>query len=287
MHSSVPASAKRGVMHPTFIGIKLFPARGTMPKRLAVLLLLTTSPLVAQTRFDGTWLMKMDTLQFSGTPEEYLVDQARYRCLSCVPPVDVKSDGSDQKVSGHDAYYDTMSARILDEKSVEFTFKKNGKVVARSSETVSPDGKTMLEEFTNTGSSDEVTGKAEFIRVGDAPAGAHPLSGKWQMRTIKNATEAGTLTTYRSIPGGLNILNGRQSYDVKFDGKDYPNGGDRHATVSLKLIDKYTMDETDKHDGKVMTVSHMSVSQDGKTMTVESSDKQRGTTMTYTAERAP
>ena len=128
-------------MHPTFIGIKLFPARGTMPKRLAVLLLLTTSPLVAQTRFDGTWLMKMDTLQFSGTPEEYLVDQARYRCLSCVPPVDVKSDGSDQKVSGHDAYYDTMSARILDEKSVEFTFKKNGKVVARSSETVSPDGK--------------------------------------------------------------------------------------------------------------------------------------------------
>jgi len=47
------------------------------------------------------------------------------------------------------------------------------------------------------------------------------------------------------------------------------------------------MDETDKHDGKVMTVSHMSVSQDGKTMTVESSDKQRGTTMTYTAEKVP
>lgn len=258
-----------------------------MPNRLAVLLLLTTSPLLAQTRFDGTWMMKMDTLQFSGTPEEYLVDQGLYRCLSCVPPVDVKSDGSDHKVPGHDAYYDTMSARILDEKSVEFTFKKNGKVVARSSETVSPDGKTMLEEFTNTADPDPVTGKAGFIRVGDAPAGAHALSGKWQMRTIKNATEAGTLTTYRSIPGGLKILNGRQSYDVKFDGKDYPISGDRHATVSLKLIDDFTIDETDKHDGKVMTVSHMSVSKDGKTMTVESSDKQRGTTMTYTAEKIP
>ena len=54
-----------------------------MPNRLAVLLLLTTSPLLAQTRFDGTWMMKMDTLQFSGTPEEYLVDQGLYRCLSC------------------------------------------------------------------------------------------------------------------------------------------------------------------------------------------------------------
>jgi hypothetical protein len=258
-----------------------------MPKRLAVLLLLTTSPLLAQTRFDGTWMMKMDTLQFSGTPEEYLVDQARYRCLSCVPPVDVKSDGSDHKVSGHDAYYDTMSARILDEKSVEFTFKKNGKVVARSSETVSPDGKTMIEEFTNTGASDEVTGKAGFIRVGDAPAGAHPLSGKWQMRIIKNATEAGTLTTYRSIPGGLKILNGRQSYDVKFDGKDYPISGDRHATVSLKLINDYTLEEVDKNDGKILTIIRMSVSQDGKTMKVESSDKQRGGTMTYTAEKIP
>lgn len=258
-----------------------------MPNRLAVLLLLTTSPILAQTRFDGTWMMKMDTLQFSGTPEEYLVDQGLYRCLSCVPPVDVKSDGSDQKVAGHDAYYDTMSARILDERSVEFIFKKHGKVVARSSETVSPDGKTMLEAFTNTADPDPVIGKAGFIRVGDAPAGAHALSGKWQMRTIKNATEAGTLTTYRSIPGGLKILNGRQSYDVKFDGKDYPIGGDRHATVSLKLIDDFTMEEVDKNDGKILTIIRMSVSQDGKTMKVESSDKQRGGTMTYTAEKIP
>ena len=258
-----------------------------MLNRLAVLLLLTTSPLLAQTRFDGSWMMKMDTLQFSGTPEEYLVDQGLYRCLSCVPPVDVKSDGSDQRVSGHDTYYDTMSARILDEKSVEFIFKKNGKVVARSTETVSQDGKTMLEEFTNTADPDPVTGKAGFIRVGNAPAGAHALSGKWQMRTIKNATEAGTLTTYRSIPGGLKILNGRQSYDVKFDGKDYPIGGDRHATVSLKLIDNFTMEEVDKNDGKILTIIRMSVSQDGKTMKVESSDKQRGGTMTYTAEKIP
>ena len=116
-------------MHPTFTGTKSSPTRGTMPNRLPVLLLVITSPLFAQSRFDGTWLMKMDTLQFSGAPEEYLVDQRMYRCLSCVPPVDIRSDGSGQKVSGHAAYYDTMSARIVDEKSVEFIFKK----MARSS----------------------------------------------------------------------------------------------------------------------------------------------------------
>ena len=258
-----------------------------MPNRLAVLLLLTTSPLLAQTRFDGTWLMKMDTLQFSGTPEEYLVEKGTYHCLSCVPPVDVKTDGSDQPVSGHQAYYDTLSVRMLDEKSLVFTFKKNGKLVARSTETVSADGRTMLEEFTNTPAADSVVGKANFVRVGEAPPGSHPLSGKWQMRTIKNATEAGTLTTYRSIPGGLNILNGRQSYDVKFDGKDYPVGGDSQATVSLKLIDDFTIEEVDKNDGKIVTVIRMRVSPDGNTMKVESSDKQRGGTMTYTAEKVP
>ena len=258
-----------------------------MPNRLAVLLFLAVSPLLAQTRFDGTWLMKMDTLQFSGTAEEYLVENGTYRCLSCVPPVDVKTDGSDQKVSGHESYYDTLSVRILDQKSLEFSFKKNGKIVARSTETVSTDGRTMLEEFTNTPGADSVMGKAGFVRVGDAPPGSHSLSGKWQMRTIKNATEAGTLTTYRSIPGGLNILNGRQSYNVKFDGKDYPVGGDSQATVSLNRIDDFTMEEVDKSDGKILTIIRMRVSPDGNTMKVESTDKQRGGTMTYTAERVP
>jgi hypothetical protein len=258
-----------------------------MPKSLAVLLLVSTSPLFGQSRFDGTWLMKMDTLQFSGTPEEYLVENGMYQCVSCVPPVHVNTDARDEKVEGHEAYYDTISAKILDDKSLQFTFKKNGKVVARSTETVSADGRTMLEEFTNAPGPDAVTGKAGFIRVGEAPAGSHPLSGKWQMRTIHNATQTGTLTTYRTIPGGLKILNGRQSYEVKFDGRDYPVAGDRHATVSMRVINDSTMEETDKNNGKIMTIIRMSVSEGGKTMKVESLDKQRGSTMTYTAEKMP
>lgn len=258
-----------------------------MPNRLAILLLLSTSQLLAQSRFEGTWLMKMNTLQFSGTPEEYLVDKGMYHCVSCVPPVHIKTDGLDQKVAGHEAYYDTMSVRMLKNKSVQFTFKKHGKIVARSTETVSPDGQTMLEEFSNTPGPDAVTGKAGFIRVGEAPPGSHPLSGKWQMRTINNATQAGTLTTYRSIPGGLKIVNGRQVYDVKFDGKDYPVGDESHATVSLKLIDDFTLEETDKDNGTILTIIRMSVSSDGQTMKVESLDKQRGATMTYTAEKMP
>jgi len=258
-----------------------------MPNRLAVLVLLIPFPLLGQSRFDGTWRMKMDSLEFSTTPEEYLVADGVYHCVSCVPRVDVKADGADHKAQGHESYYDTIAVRVLDSQSLDFTFKKNGKLVATSKETVAPDGKTMIEEFRNAAKNAPVAGKAGFLRVSDPPAGSHVLSGKWQMRTIKNNTDAGTLTTYRSIPNGLKIISGRESYEAKFDGKDYPVGKDLHSTVSLTLIDDNTFEETDKRDGKVLTVSRMIVSSDGATMRVESSDQQRGATMTYTAERIP
>ena len=255
------------------------------PLALALLFLLTSSTLQAQSRFDGTWEMKMDTLEFSGPPEEYLIDQGTYHCETCVPKVDVETDGTDHKVTGHP--YDTLAVRILDSHSVKFTMKKDGKTTFECVETVAPDDRSMTEEFTNTAESETVTGKAGFTRVDRGPAGSHALSGKWGMQTVKNSTTAGTLTTYQSIAGGMKISDGSESYEVKFDGKDYPVGGDAHSTLSLKLIDEYTLEEIDKRDGKVITVARMTVSKDGAAMRVESSDKQRGSTMTYTAERRP
>ncbi|MGC1449205.1 MAG: hypothetical protein WA830_04130 [Candidatus Sulfotelmatobacter sp.] len=256
-----------------------------MRNHLAVVFCLTGTALFAQSRFDGTWEMKMDTLQFSGPPEDYLLDKGIYHCESCVPKVHVETDGTDHKVTGHP--YDTLAVRILDDRSIEFTMKKDGKTTFECVETVSGDDGTMTEEFTNTSEADTVTGKAGFTRVAKGPAGSHALSGKWSMRTVKNATSAGTRTTYQSTAGGLRISDGSQSYEVKFDGKDYPVSGDLHSTVSLKVIDEYTLEETDKQDGKAITVARMTVSRDGKSMTVESSDKQRGGTMTYTAEKRP
>jgi hypothetical protein len=251
-----------------------------------VLFLLTTSLLFAQSHFDGTWEMKMDALQFSGPPEDYLFDKGMYRCESCTPKVNVETDGADHKVTGHP--YDTLAVRILDNRSIKFTMKKDGKTTFECIETVSPDDRTMTEDFTNTMEAETVTGKAGFTRVETGPPGSHALSGKWTMRTVKNATSAGTLTTYQSTADGMRISDGSQSYEARFDGKDYPVSWDPgHSTVSLKLIDDYTMEETDKQDGKVVTVSRATLSKDGKSMRVEVSAKQRGQTMTYTAEKRP
>jgi hypothetical protein len=52
-------------------------------------------------------------------------------------------------------------------------------------------------------------------------------------------------------------------------------------------MDESTMVETEKQEGKTITVTHMRVSRDGKSMEVESLDKLRGGTMSYTAEKRP
>jgi hypothetical protein len=253
-------------------------------RRLLSLLLFMQSWMFAQNRFDGTWEMKMDTLQFSGPPEDYLFADGMYHCKSCIPKVDVKTDGVDYAVTGYS--YDTLAVRVLDDHAIKFTMKKAGKPHFECIETVSPDGQKMTEDFTNTMGAETVTGKAGFTRVGKGPAGSHALSGQWRMDTVNNATRAGTLQIFQSAAGVMKISDGSASYEVRLDGADHPQS-DVHSTRSMKLVDEYTLEETDKTDGKASGRARWTISKDGKSMRVESSSTQRGQTMTFTAEKQP
>lgn len=229
--------------------------------------------------------MKMDTLEFSSPPEDYLFIGGMYHCKSCIPKVDVKTDGVDYPVAGYN--YDTLAVQILDDHAIKFTMKKAGKLYFECIETVSPDGQKMTEGFTNTMEAETVTGKAGFTRVGNGPVGSHALSGQWQMDTVKNATRAGTLQIFQTTAGAMKISDGSASYEVRLDGKDYPEPGDMHFTRSMKLIDEYTLEETDKTDGRVSGVSRWVISKSGRSMRVEFSNMKRGQTMRYTAEKQP
>jgi hypothetical protein len=83
----------------------------------------------------------------------------------------------------------------------------------------------------------------------------------------------------------MSDLNGN-SYDAKFDGKEYPIQGDPgHTMVSLKRIGDRTIEETDKRDGKIVGLYRMTVSSDGKSIHAEYHDKQHGTTTSFTMEK--
>ncbi len=262
-----------------------------MKKRLWLVLLTALfmpTLAMAQSVFDGTWKVDLNTAKFPEKPDEYLLKDGMYHCKTCAPPVDVKADGQDQKVSGH-PYYDMVSIKVVDDRTIEETDKKNGKTVTTSKAWVSPDGNTLIFEFSDSSATnaDPVTGKGSETRVAKAPAGSHAISGSWKMVKMEGVSDNGLSFTYKVSGDSLTMTTPTgQSYTAKLDGTEAPYKGDPGTTsVSVKKTGPNTMEETDKRDGKVINVAWMTVSADGKTMKIAADDKLHGTHSEITATK--
>jgi uncharacterized Zn-binding protein involved in type VI secretion len=209
-----------------------------------------------------------------------------YQCKTCVPPIEVKADGEDHKVTGH-PYFDTVRIKILDDNTIEETDKKGGKTVTVSKSTVSVDGKTIAFEFTDSSNTNAapVTGKGTATRVAAGPAGSHAISGSWRTSKIENISENAVKVTFKVEGDSLTMTSPTgQSYTAKLDGTNAPYKGDPGVTsVSVKRIDANTVEETDKRDGKPINVTRMTVSADGRTLTFASHDLLAETTAKFTA----
>ena len=253
-----------------------------------VMCLLWPALATAQSAFDGTWKFDLKTAQFPEKPDVYLLQDGMYHCKTCVPLIDVKADGQDQKVTGH-PYYDTVSIKVVDDRTVEETDKKNGKVVITAKTRISPDGNTLMFEFSDSSNTNAapVTGKGEEKRVEKGPAGAHAISGSWRTTKMDTISENGLLVTFKVSGDTLTMTNPTgQSYTAKLDGTEAPYKGDPGTTsVSVKKTGPNSIDETDKRDGKAISVAHMTVSADGKSMTFAVEDKLHGTTAKFTAQK--
>jgi len=254
-----------------------------MKKLLLLVICFASATLMAQSPFDGTWRLNPASASFGGKPDIYLLDKGAYRCDSCVPKINVKADGKDHPVSGS-PYIDTASARAADDHTIEVVNKKGGKVVGTAKMSASPDGKTLMTEWTFVAEGGQKgNGTTTSTRVGEAPKGANKASGSWRPDKIENASESVLIVTYKVSDDSLSMTDGTgDSYTAKFDSNDYPYKGDPGTTsVSLKKIDANTFEETGKRDGKVIYVSRIAVSPDGRTLKIEGEDKLHGTTYKF------
>ena len=259
-------------------------------KKLSWALMLGTLllPLLAsaQSAFDGTWKVDMNKVDFSRKPDVYLLQNGIYECKSCVPPIKVKADGQDQPVSGH-PYYDSIAVKVINDHEIEETDKKDGKVVATSKTTVSSDGKTAMFEFSDSSNTNAapVTGKGEAERVAKGPTGSNAVSGSWRTTKMENISDNAITWTYKVDGDMLTMTTPTgQTFTAKMDGTEAPMKGDPGVTtVSVKMMGKDTLEETDRRNGKVISIVKSTVSSDGKTMKIDSDDKQRGSTMKFEA----
>lgn len=242
-------------------------------------LLLVPVAAMAQSPFDGTWKSDLSSAQWSTKPTVMSLQNGVFECPTCVPPIHIKADSTDQKVTG-DPYIDTLSVKVIDDHNEEDTAKKDGKVVLTLTRSVSSDGNTLTVKWTYTGnpSGGPQGGTETDKRVAKAPAGAHLISGSW--RTEKADVSAESLTyTFKVNGNELAMTNATGgSYTAKLDGTDAPVKGDPGLTsVSVKMLGKNTLEETYKRDGKVTVIYKSTVSADGKTLKVIADDKLQGT----------
>jgi hypothetical protein len=77
-----------------------------------------------------------------------------------------------------------------------------------------------------------------------------------------------------------------QSYNAKFDGKQYPVHNDPGKTmVTLKRLDDHTVMETDSRNGKVTDEIHLAAAKDGKTIEVTDNDVIHHQITTFTLDK--
>ena len=241
-----------------------------------LVLSLIPSLVSAQSRFDGTWKIDVGTLpKPAGPPLAWVLQNGVYECKSCTPPIRVKADGQDQITPGQG--YDTISVTIIDERTVREIEKKDGRIVSDETFVVSADGETVTDQFAGW--------KASWRRLTKGPPGSHALSGSWQPLKMESTSDKNLLITYK-IEGNTVIMTRPigQSYRAPLDGRDGSYEGDPNViSVSVKRIDANTIEETYKFNGKAASVARVSVSADGKSMTITVKDNDAGTTTQFTA----
>jgi hypothetical protein len=241
----------------------------------------------AATTIDGTWKADVATAKWDQKPDEYLLQNGKYDCKTCTPPLSVAADGAFHDVTGH-PYYDSTSVKVVDDKTVQIANKLKGRDTGGSTNTVSADGKTLTIDFKDASvpNAPPTTGHFEETRVGPAPPGAHAISGQWKPAKAENINaEALTLTFkadsdmfHMSSPSGV-------SYDAKLDGTDTPIKGDpAGTTASVKKLSDTSYEETDKRGGKVVWVGTYTVGADGK-LSVASENKLDGSKFSYSANK--
>ena len=98
-----------------------------------------------------------------------------------------------------------------------------------------------------------------------------PYVGKWKMNPAKSDFGE-TTVTYEQLPSGeMQATQAGVSYKFKLDGKEYP--AMFGSTAAWKTLSANSWEATFKLNGNVLTTDTLTLSADGKSLTVNSNGK--------------
>jgi hypothetical protein len=236
--------------------------------------------------FTGTWVADLTTQQ--GLPTDvYVVERGTYRCESCTPPRRYPADGRMRPISG--APGTSESVRIIDPRTI-LTHIVQSHLDRVTRMRVSSDGRSAT--YVSTDHRAGISGSLRTVyvarRTTPRPAGSHAVSGTWegvryvevpvQLRTTILSVDASRLS-YRTGAGF--------SYSATFDGTPVPLTGpyDGGIAVSLRRLDPRHLIETRRRGGEDIQVRTLTLSGDGRSLEIATTDLATHTTFRITSHR--
>jgi len=143
--------------------------------------------------------------------------------------------------------------------------KKDGQLLLRATWKLSKDGNTLTDLFRQF-LSDGSTLSIDYVYQRDG--GGSGFAGHWQ--SIKETMSSSFTLQMKPYEGdGLSMIIPSQhsTKNLKLDGKEYPNKTAGYS-ASSRRIDARTLEITDKAGDKVIVTREISISADGKTLTM-------------------
>jgi len=245
---------------------------------LLVACLVTSSKGAANDPFAGKWKVNPSK---SKLYDEFKVEAAganRYTFTFGPGQVDtVVADGSDQPALGGT----TFSITVKGPNNWEVVRKKEGRTLLRAHWTLSEDGKTLNDAFTQylpdgtTLFSEPLpNGSTLFLPyVYERTAGNSGFLGTWDSESAKVKT--GMELQIQPYDGdGLSFKRSDEEIvkKIKLDGNDYPdvdpNGVDKGTASSGRRVNERTLEITYKSKGKITATRRIELSTDLKTLTM-------------------
>jgi hypothetical protein len=119
----------------------------------------------------------------------------------------------------------------------------------------------------DTTEAETVTIETQSRRLEGAPVGFHAISGSWKAFKA-NRSLNGSLIKYTCTKDSFSAETPLgERYTARFDGNFYPVEDDPgHTMVSAKLLDARTVELTSKRNGKIVSISRLSVAPDGNSI---------------------
>jgi hypothetical protein len=145
--------------------------------------------------------------------------------------------------------------------------KKNGRIEVTGIWTLSKDGKTLHDDYTETDGGGKTT---HLDYLYERRAGGPGFDGDW----VSTSEQMDTVYVMHVRPfegDGISLFTSSEdaARKLRFDGKDYPSPGLGDGGVtSAQRVNATTIEVTDKSGGKIVDTQEIGVSEDGKTLTM-------------------